>query len=197
MHTVVERQLYAAYDDTGISVYQAFRRDIVDAALQKGTFGEGFALDRMTWIKPSFGWMLYRSGYATKPNRSDPQDQAFTCGIPGHPGESVESTFNPFVYANPETWKRDLSRTSVRHQWDPERLLNGQKYPYRRAIQIGLRGSVVENYVNKWIIGLEDMTDLAHALLQNPTANPDQVPHERLYPVDASLVTRLGITPAK
>jgi hypothetical protein len=20
----------------------------------------------MTWIKPSFGWMLYRSGYATK-----------------------------------------------------------------------------------------------------------------------------------
>ncbi|HBB34945.1 MAG TPA: hypothetical protein DDZ80_20145 [Cyanobacteria bacterium UBA8803] len=31
-----------------------------------GNFGKGFSLHRMTWIKPSLGWMLYRSGYATK-----------------------------------------------------------------------------------------------------------------------------------
>ena len=23
----------------------------------------------MTWIKPSFNWMMYRSGYATKPGQ--------------------------------------------------------------------------------------------------------------------------------
>lgn len=59
-------QVLAEYDDDGIYIYQAFKDNIVDAALKKGTFGEGFSLDRMTWIKPSFGWMLYRSGYATK-----------------------------------------------------------------------------------------------------------------------------------
>ncbi len=66
---MIERQIYAAFDEDGIYVYQAFQRKIVDAALLKGTFGEGFQMNRMTWIKPSFGWMLYRSGYATKPNQ--------------------------------------------------------------------------------------------------------------------------------
>lgn len=65
-----ERQIYAAFNEDGIDVYQAFHRTIVDAALLKGTFGEGFQMNRMTWIKPSFGWMLYRSGYATKDSRS-------------------------------------------------------------------------------------------------------------------------------
>ena len=61
-----ERQIYAAYDDEGVYVYQAFKPSIVKAALDKGTFGAGFNMERMTWIKPSFGWILYRSGYATK-----------------------------------------------------------------------------------------------------------------------------------
>jgi Domain of unknown function (DUF4291) len=26
-------------------------------------------MGRMTWIKPSFNWMTYRSGYATKPGQ--------------------------------------------------------------------------------------------------------------------------------
>jgi hypothetical protein len=26
-----------------------------------------FKVDRMTWVKPSFLWMTYRSGWATKP----------------------------------------------------------------------------------------------------------------------------------
>jgi len=35
------RQIYAAYDDVGIFVYQAFTPAIVSAALEKGTFGAG------------------------------------------------------------------------------------------------------------------------------------------------------------
>ena len=61
-----EQRIYAHYDDQGIFVYQAYKPSIVKAALEKGTFGAGFNRERMTWIKPSFAWMLYRSGYATK-----------------------------------------------------------------------------------------------------------------------------------
>ena len=59
------RSILADYDEDGIFVYQAFKPNIVEEALRQGTFGKGFNLDRMTWIKPSFGWMLYRSDYAT------------------------------------------------------------------------------------------------------------------------------------
>ena len=60
------RRIFASYDDEGIYVYQAFTPTTVASALKRGTFDRGFSLDRMTWIKPSFGWMLYRSGYASK-----------------------------------------------------------------------------------------------------------------------------------
>jgi hypothetical protein len=60
------RQILAGYDERGIHVYQAFNSAIVEAALACGTFADGFSFERMTWIKPSFGWMLYRSGYAMK-----------------------------------------------------------------------------------------------------------------------------------
>jgi len=51
----MSRQIFANYDFDGIYVYQAFKPSIVEAALEKGTFGKGFGLDRMTWIKPSTG----------------------------------------------------------------------------------------------------------------------------------------------
>ena len=59
-------RVLAAYDEKGVFVYQAFHTETVAVAAAKGTFGKGFSLDRMTWIKPSFGWMLHRSGYAGK-----------------------------------------------------------------------------------------------------------------------------------
>lgn len=31
-----------------------------------GTFGNNFKMDRMTWIKPSFLWMMYRAQDAKK-----------------------------------------------------------------------------------------------------------------------------------
>ncbi|MFM7854759.1 MAG: DUF4291 family protein [Flammeovirgaceae bacterium] len=29
----------------------------------------GLSLNRMTWMKPNFLWMMYRSGWATKHNQ--------------------------------------------------------------------------------------------------------------------------------
>lgn len=188
---MTERQIYAAYDDEGIYVYQAFSPSIVHAALEKGTFGKGFNLDRMTWIKPSFAWMLYRSGYATKPRQEAILKIKLThAGFRTILAESVETSFNPDVYKNMDEWRQALKHSTVRHQWDPERFLNMKKHPSRRAIQIGIRGWVVQQYVNEWIIALEDVTELAHKI-QSAVDVP--VPDERVYPVDELLVQRLGI----
>lgn len=195
---LIERRIYAAYDESGITVYQAFTPEIVRAALEKGTFGQGFSLDRMTWIKPSFAWMLYRSGYATKPN----QEAILKIKL-SHEGflsilrESVEATYNPHVYASEEAWQKMLKASKVRHQWDPERGLNLEKHSSaRRAIQIGISDWVVPKYVNEWIIGLEEVTSLAHEIENAKKSKGDfpPVPEERVYPVDSELVERLGIT---
>ena len=64
-----ERKIYAKYDDKTIRVYQAYNNVIADEAIKLGTFGEHFSLTRMTWIKPSFLWMMYRCGWAEKENQ--------------------------------------------------------------------------------------------------------------------------------
>lgn len=194
-----ERRIYAAYDDEGVFVYQAFKPSIVQTALENGTFGRGFNLERMTWIKPSFGWMLYRSGYATKTRQEAILKIKLT-----HEGfltilrESVETTYNPRVFESEDAWRLALKHSKVRHQWDPERYLTLGKHPTRRAIQIGIRGWVVQQYVNEWIIGLEEVTALAHAIQQAKESKRPfpAVPDERVYAVDEALALRLATTGA-
>jgi hypothetical protein len=62
---VPERQVRALFDEETITVYQAYGHEIADAALEAGTFVPPFKRDRMTWIKPSFLWMMHRSSWAT------------------------------------------------------------------------------------------------------------------------------------
>jgi len=64
------RQVRAQYDENTIAVYQAYSPEIAEPALAAGTFVEPFGMHRMTWIKPSFLWMAYRSGWATKPGQT-------------------------------------------------------------------------------------------------------------------------------
>jgi len=59
----------ASYSNRTVRVYQAYRPEIALAALQAGRYVPPFSMGRMTWIKPSFNWMMYRSGYATKPGQ--------------------------------------------------------------------------------------------------------------------------------
>lgn len=57
----------AVYDRDTILVYQAFSREIAEPAAASGSFqGTDFKVDRMTWIKPSYFWTMYRSAWATK-----------------------------------------------------------------------------------------------------------------------------------
>src|SRR6476620_9141200 len=60
------RHIIAQYNETSVVVYQAYRPAIAHFALEHGYFGGEFSLGRMSWIKPNFLWMMYRSGWGTK-----------------------------------------------------------------------------------------------------------------------------------
>src|SRR3954465_6219531 len=60
------RHILAWYDDHSIAVYQAYAPDIAEYAVAHQRFGGRFSLGRMSWIKPNFLWMMFRSGWATK-----------------------------------------------------------------------------------------------------------------------------------
>jgi pre-mRNA-splicing factor ATP-dependent RNA helicase DHX16 len=63
------RQVCALYDKATLTVFQAYSQEIADSALTAGTFTAPFKFNRMTWIKPSFLWMMYRSAWAMKPRQ--------------------------------------------------------------------------------------------------------------------------------
>jgi hypothetical protein len=63
------RHIMAQFDNETVVVYQAYRPSIGHFAAQHGYFGGEFSLSRMSWIKPGFMWVMYRSGWGTKPDQ--------------------------------------------------------------------------------------------------------------------------------
>ena len=189
------KRVYAHYDDEGVIVYQAFRKKIVDYAVKNGTFGKGFGLDRITWIKPSFGWVLQRSKYATKSRMESIAKITIS-----HAAwkiiltNSVQTQFDDNFYSSEETWEEKLKKSDIIHQWDPERDLVGRKLD-RRAIQIGLRGRAIHDYVSDWIIRVEDITELATeigSLVRSGRNSFPEVPKEREYLLENNVKHLLG-----
>jgi len=192
----MSRQIIAEFDKDGIFVYQAYKASTADEALRKGTFGKGFNLDRMTWIKPSFGWMLYRSRYATKHgNERILKIKLCHEGFQAILGKGIPTSFDPHIFESSYEWRESLRRSEVRYQWDPDRDLRLHRLE-RRALQLGIRGCVVRRYVDTWIISLEDVTGLAHAikaLVDRGSRQLPSAPAERPYDVSAELRRRLGM----
>ncbi len=63
------RHILAQFGAEGIIVYQAYQPSVAAYAVAHGHFGGEFSYERMSWIKPSFLWMMYRSGWGTKPGQ--------------------------------------------------------------------------------------------------------------------------------
>ena len=55
-----KNKIFALYNDKSIRVYQAYNDLLAGEVMRLGTFGKSFNMERMTWIKPSFLWMMYR-----------------------------------------------------------------------------------------------------------------------------------------
>ncbi len=191
------RHILAQFDDESVVVYQAYRPEIGHFAARDGYFGGVFSLDRMSWVKPNFLWMMYRSGWGTKEGQEVTlavwlERAAFDAILK----EAVHSTFVPEVYAGQDQWKQAVAGSSVRLQWDPDHDPLGGKLE-RRAIQLGLRGNSLARYAREWVVRIEDVSPFVEQ--QRPHARPDAydlllVPRERVYPVkDGGVAARLGV----
>ena len=179
-----ERNIYAVYDDKTIRVYQAYNNEIADEALKLGKFGNKFSLTRMTWIKPSFLWMMSRSGWATKQGQErilaiDLKREGFDEIVKN----SVLSSFREVSDLSKEEWKNRLENSEVRCQWDPERDIYGNPIG-RRAIQLGIKGETVKKYVNDWIVNITDITDKVIEMrekIENGSFLDNLLPNEKKY----------------
>lgn len=195
-----ERRIRAVFDDNTIRVYQAYSHDIADSACKDGTFlSPPFLMNRMTWVKPSFLWMMYRSGWAARPGQErilaiDLGRQGFEWALE----HAVLTNYHPELHKSREEWLAQLQSAPVRVQWDPDRDIQLNKLP-RRAIQIGLAGDAVRRYVNEWIAKIADITPDVHAIRQGILQGREgdakhRLPVEKEYSVSQSLRRQLGIT---
>lgn len=196
------RQIRAHYDDTTITVYQAYSASIAIPAVkhQKLSASSSFSTSRMTWIKPSWAWMLYRAGYSYKDSR-----QAHILAI-----RMTHECFTNLLHravlshGNPQNDSGRKAKsegrpkpTDVRVQWDPERTVRLERLDYR-SIQIGIPGALNEIW-EKGIVEIEDVTERARELKSVLDEDSDGsvrleelierglVPVEREFEVDAEL----------
>lgn len=156
-------------------------------------------MTRMTWIKPSFNWMMYRCGYGTKLGQEivlgiDIAREGFEWALE-HP---VLSNFNSSSHSSHDEWRNSLAEASVRVQWDPERDCRLNIVEDLRAIRIGLAGEAVQRYVNERNVRIEDVTPIAHRLAADlksgviPEDLPDKL--EMPCPLNPALRRKLSRT---
>ena len=191
------RVIIAQYDADSIVVYQAYRPSIGNFAAQNGYFGGDFKLSRMSWIKPSFLWMMYRSGWG----RKEGQEVVLAIRIKRSAfdfilAQAVFSKYVPEMYETKKDWNRALKNSDVRLQWDPDRTPVGERM-HRRAIQLGLRGEVLARYSQEWILDITDISEFVRQQRQHAIArNYDLLllPYEAVYPIeDPETVKRLKL----
>ncbi|OJU89494.1 MAG: hypothetical protein BGO19_15210, partial [Acinetobacter sp. 38-8] len=131
------QQIRAVYNNQTIRIYQVYSDAIANAALLNQTFvSPPFKMERMTWIKPSFLWMMYRAGWGFKDNGQnrilaiDIRREGFEWAL----AHSCHSHRDPTT--SEQAWQQLKENSPVRIQWDPERDLLLRPLEHK-AIQIG------------------------------------------------------------
>ena len=191
------RHILAQYDAERVVVYQAYDSDIADYALAHQHFGGAYSFSRMSWVKTNFLWMMYRSGWGTKPR------QERTLAISLHRGyfdellvAAVASSFRASRFEDLAAWQQAGKRSDVRLQWDPDHGPSGAKRE-RRAIQLGVRGAMQarQGPGGDAILGIEDLTEFVARERPQRGAPELLTPRETVYPVgDPKVAERLGIS---
>ncbi|WP_406297526.1 DUF4291 domain-containing protein [Embleya sp. NBC_00888] len=196
---IPNRQIRAAYTDDTVTVYQAYKPQIADAAIRGQRFPDTWSRERMTWVKPSFTWMMYRSGWATKPKQErvlalEISREGFEAALAG----ACLSHYDHTTHPDRDTWGRRLHATTVRIQWDPERDLTLRPLAHR-SLQLGLAGWATRAYADEWTRRITDVTALAHRVHDLVRAGDlataaASVPAESVYPLPDTLVPVIGAT---
>ncbi|SDI68576.1 DUF4291 domain-containing protein [Chryseobacterium jejuense] len=185
--------IMAQYDDEKIVVYQSYKRAIGEFAVKNQYFGGGFSLERMTWIKPNFLWMMYRNGWGTKEGQE--------CVLAIHLKldafkkyleNSIVSSYIDDLGISREVWQNRVKESSVRLQWDPDHDPFGNKLE-RRAIQIGLRDEHIHSFAKEDIILIENISDFVkeqyHSVL-NDDLDQLVIPEEKPLLFDDEVLNR-------
>ena len=189
------RHILAQYDDNTVIVYQAYRPAIGRFAVEHGRFGGEFSYSRMSWIKPNFLWMMYRSGWGTK------EGQEVTLALrlrrsffDSLLADAVPSSWDCRLFETEKEWSRAVAHSSVRLQWDPDHNPSGAALP-RRAIQLGLRDEVLEAFGQRELLEVIDLSEfVAEQRMRKSSGDEDSLvlPRERPYlPADQAVAARL------
>lgn len=193
------KEIRAVFDDENIRIYEAYNKSIAESALRARRFiSPPFKQDRMTWIKPSFLWMMYRAGWGHK-DLGQARILAIDISRQGFEWALANSCLShPPSDMSENEWSRLKAASCVRIQWDPERNLALERLDHR-SIQIGLSGQAVENYMSSWIQNIEDITETAHSMcnlvqMGKLEAAQKMLPDERPYAVSDDIALKLGLT---
>jgi hypothetical protein len=192
------RHILAQFDDDTVVVYQAYRPAIGQFAAAHGYFGGEFSLSRMSWIKPNFLWMMYRSGWGKKVGQEVVLavwleragfDQILAAAVP--------STYDRERYDDRASWQTAVHRSEVRLQWDPDHGPGGEPLE-RRAIQLGLRGDMLARYARPWIRKLEDISPFVREQFAAYDRGDTPItPVEHVYPCAPETAATLGLSSAR
>ncbi|MFD3529992.1 DUF4291 domain-containing protein [Streptomyces sp. NPDC058664] len=168
----------ADYDARTIVVYQAYPPAIADAALRAGRFVAPFSFHRMTWIKPSFPWLVHRGNWAREPG----QERVLAVRITREGWEEALSRA-VLTTADPAA----VAQAAVHVQWDPERSPRGAALNHY-SIQVGIGRHLIRTFADDWTVGLTDLTPQvrkAAELIRTGHADKARrlLPPERAYPL--------------
>ncbi|MEU1040142.1 DUF4291 domain-containing protein [Streptomyces sp. NPDC005907] len=189
-------QVRARHTPSTLTVYQAYPPGIGVPAAREGRFPSTWKRDRMTWIKPSFLWMMYRCGWGAKEGQETVLAVEISrAGFVWALRNACLSHYVPELHEDQQAWKRQLRQAPARVQWDPERDLRLDPLPYR-SLQLGLAGEAATRYADEWIVGIEDVTALAgeihaHVRAGEPERAAALLPEEPPYPLDEELLAHL------
>jgi hypothetical protein len=191
-------QIRALYDRDTITVYQAYNQHIAQLEVQQQKFVSPFSFQRMTWIKPSFLWLMERSHWATKSN----QNHILAIRIQRDFWEyllqqSIHTDPTLSAHKNGEHWFESFENAKVHIQWDPERNLKGTKLE-QRSIQIGISRFLIQTFNNTAIHSIQDITLLVKKMAQFRRLGQYKhaeklLPKQRIYPLNNALKKHLVI----
>jgi hypothetical protein len=195
--SVPSRQVRAGFTAQTVIVYQAYPAEIAVPAVAAGRFVPPFKRDRMTWIKPSFRWMMYRCGWGTKPGQEHVLAIEITrTGFEWALANSCLSHYDRDLHPDRQAWQERVRTSPVRVQWDPERSIRLGPLPYR-SLQVGLSGPAVRRYVDEWTVGITDVTERAHHVHELVKRGDDAgataaLPQESAYPLPPEIRDTVG-----
>jgi hypothetical protein len=194
------RHILAQFDDDTVIVYQAYNHGIGRSAAEHGAFGGGgFSFARMSWVKPNFLWMMYRSGWGSKEN----QEVTLALRLRRPFFEellalAVPSTWDRERFSSEQEWSHAVAASSVRLQWDPDHSPAGGPLE-RRALQMGLRRDALAAMGKRELVEVLDISDFVReqrSALSSVGVSALITPRERVYrPADPEVAAQLHLAP--